>query len=286
MAIFRLLFIGDIVGDAGVSAVEYLLPILREQYTIDFCVANGENAHEGRGINEVIVKKLYRSGVDVITGGDHSFDKHLIFPYMAKDNRLLRPMNYPKGAPGYGYGVYPYEKLNTLVAVINLRGQSFFNNPIRCPFYTIDRVLEEVRNQTNLIFLDFHAEATAEKMAMAWYIDGRISAMAGSHTHVQTGDEQIFPQGMGYITDVGFTGPHDSVIGMDKTTAINRFLLQTPQKYKLAEGNIKLHGVLFYIEPRTGKTQKVLRLSLPYEPPVLQETPQEVREIEQSSKVS
>lgn len=260
----RILFIGDIVGQSGVDAVEQQLPHLRDLHKIDFCIANAENSHEGRGTNEVIVKKLHRAGVDVITGGDHSFDKHLIFPYMAKDNRLLRPMNYPKGAPGFGYGIYPHEKVGN-IAVLNLRGQAYFNNAIRCPFHTADYVLEVIGNQAAIIFVDFHAEASAEKLAMAWYLDGRITALAGTHTHVQTADERIFPQGTGYITDVGFTGPHNSVIGMDKQTAITRFMVQTPQKYLLGEGDVRINAIIFHIDIHTGKTTRMERLNIPVE---------------------
>lgn len=262
---FRILMIGDIVGQAGVDAVEQALPDLRQEKKIDFCIANAENSHEGKGVNEAIVRKLYKAGVDVLTGGDHSFDKHLIFPYMARDNRLLRPMNYPRGVPGYGYGVYAVESKGIKVAVINLRGQAFFQNPIRCPFQTADYVLEQIGEQAAAIFLDFHAEATAEKIAMAWYLDGRITAMVGTHTHVQTGDERIFPQGMGYLTDVGFTGPHNSVIGMDKNAALQRFLLQTPQKYQLGEGDVRINAAIYNIDLRYGKTLSIERLNLPVE---------------------
>jgi metallophosphoesterase (TIGR00282 family) len=275
---FKILFIGDIVGDDGLRVVEKLLPDLLKEHEIDFCIANGENAHEGKGINEYIVRKLYKAGVNVITGGDHSFDKHLIFPYMQRDRNLLRPMNYPKGVPGFGFGLFDCPARNTKVGVINIRGQAFFHNPIRCPFAAADIAIDELYKETRLIFVDFHAEASAEKYAMAYYLDGRVSVLAGTHTHVQTADEKIFPQGMGYITDVGFTGPHDSVIGMDVIAATNRFLLQTPQKYMLGKGNPRLNGAIFTLNMNFdqklnyGNTIQIERLNIGVELPVTEPT--------------
>lgn len=260
---FKLLFVGDVVGDPGIRAVERMVPELIDELQIDFTVINGENSHEGKGTNETIVKRLYRSGAQVITGGDHSFDKHLIFPYMAKDRRLLRPINYPSGAPGFGYGVYETQVPDTRIGVVNLRGQVFFSNPIRCPFRTIDKVLDDLAGETDLILVDFHAEATAEKVAMGHYLDGRVSALVGTHTHIQTADERVLPAGMAYITDVGFTGPHHSVIGMDIQTALSRFLIQIPQKYKLGEGRTTLQGVVISFEPQSnqqGKPRRALRI--------------------------
>jgi len=269
----RLLFIGDIVGDEGVRTVEKLLPEIIISRKIDFCIANAENSHEGRGTNEFIIKKLYKAGVNVVTGGDHSFDKHLIFPYMSKDRNMLRPMNYPKGVPGFGYGCYEHNNNGLKIGVINLRGQAFFNNPIRCPFTAADIAIEEISKETQIIFVDFHAEASAEKYAMSYYLDGRVSAICGTHTHVQTADEKILAGGTGYLTDVGFTGPHSSVIGMDISTALSRFLLQTPQKYVLGKGGLRLNAVIFEIDTqydeklRYGKTLSIERLNIPCELP-------------------
>jgi hypothetical protein len=260
MATLRLLHVGDIVGDPGLHTLYHLLPSLKEERQVDFCVVNGENSHQGRGLNERQVKKMYKAGADVITGGDHSFDKHLIFPYMKKDAHLLRPMNYPPGVPGRGYGIYTAVSAGVQVGVVNIRGQALFHNPIRCPFAAMKHALSELTPYTNLIFVDFHAEATAEKMAMAWFLDGSVSALSCTHTHVQTGDEQIFPQGMGYLTDVGFTGAHTSVIGMDINTAIERFRLQIPRKYQPATQGLQLHGILFDIDLATGKTVHLERL--------------------------
>jgi len=263
MGVIRLMFIGDIVGEDGVEFACQMIPVFRQKYKVHFCVANGENSHQGKGINEEIVKSLYKNGVDVISGGDHSFDKHLIFNYMKSDPKLLRPYNYPQGVPGFGYGVYDIPDTKHKISIINLRGLSFFNNPINCPFRALDYILSKVNTETILSFVDFHAEATAEKIAFAWYADGRVSAIAGTHTHVQTADAQIFPKGTGYITDVGFTGAHHSVIGMDIQTSINRFLYQTPQKYKTGEGSPRMNGIVFHIDTDTAKTIKLEPFTYP-----------------------
>jgi metallophosphoesterase (TIGR00282 family) len=206
---------------------------------------------------------MFQAGADVQTGGDHSFDKHLVFGYMNKEERLLRPMNYPKGVPGRGYGLYDLPELGIQIGVINLRGLAFFNNPIHSPMDAADRAIEELSAFTNLLVVDFHAEATAEKVAMGWYLDGRVSAIAGTHTHVQTGDERILPKGTGYITDVGFTGAQDSVIGLDIETSLERHRLQIPRKTKLAERNARILGVLFDLDDKTGKALKVQRINHP-----------------------
>lgn len=255
-----ILFIGDQVGEPAVGFTVSVLPQLIEQYGVDFCVVNGENAHQGRGINDQIVHKLLDAGVDVITGGDHSFDKHLVFPLMAREKRLLRPLNYPKGVPGFGYGLYDLPALDTKIAVVNLRGQAYFQNPINDPFRAADWVISEVSPHTKLIFVDLHAEATAEKAALGYYLDGRVSLVAGTHTHVPTADETILPQGTGFITDVGCTAPVHSIIGMDVKTAMDRFLLQTPQKYQLAEGRIALCGVHAELDIATGCCLKLQRV--------------------------
>ncbi len=247
----KVLFIGDIVGTPGLSLLETLLPSLINKYEADFVIANAENSHEGMGINEEIIRSLYRLGVHVITGGNHSFAKWKIYPYMKTDPNLLRPLNYPKGAHGFGYGIYDIPNSNSKIGVVNLQGRTYMQ-PIDDPFRSWDRVLEKVREQTNMIFIDFHAEATAEKMAFGWYVDGNASVLAGTHTHIPTGDARILPKGLGYITDVGMTGPYHSVIGMDKETAIKRFLIQTPHKYKVANGDNRICGLVTKIDPETG----------------------------------
>jgi 2',3'-cyclic-nucleotide 2'-phosphodiesterase len=246
-----ILFIGDIVGEPGLALVETLLPSLKSKYKADFIIANGENSHEGMGINEEIVKNLYSQGVHVITGGNHSFAKWKIYPYMKTDPALLRPMNYPRGAHGFGYGIYPVHGTDFSIGVINLQGRTFMQ-AIDDPFRTAEWVIDKIREETNIIFVDFHAEATAEKMAFAWHVDGLVSAIVGTHTHIPTNDARILPKGTGYISDSGMTGAYNSVIGMDKDVAIKRFLLGTPHKYSVANGDNRLCGVHIKIDTETA----------------------------------
>lgn len=258
----NVLFIGDIVGEPGIQLVESDLSKLVSEHDINFVIANGENSHEGMGINEDIVHRLYAAGVHVISGGNHSFAKWKIFPYMKTDQNLLRPLNYPKGAHGFGFGVYDIPQTDLKIAVINMQGRTFLP-AIDDPFSKMDWVLERVAGETNLIFIDFHAEATAEKMAMGWYVDGRASALVGTHTHIPTNDARILPDGLGYITDAGMTGPFDSVLGMDKETAIKRFKLATPHKYKLAAKDVRLCGVVYKLDVNNGQCLKIQPIIYP-----------------------
>lgn len=252
----NLLFVGDVVSDAGLALTDTFLQTIIKKYNSDFVVINGENAHEGMGTNEEIVKNFYRLGVHVVTGGNHSFAKWKIFPYMKTDKNLLRPLNYPKGAHGFGYGVYDIPGKGLKIGIVNMQGRTFMQ-PIDCPFRSADWVIEKIQEETNLIFVDFHAEASAEKQAFGWYVDGRVSVVAGTHTHVPTGDARILPRGTGYITDVGMTGAFNSVIGMDKDTAIKRFLLQTPHKYSSANGDNRMCGIHTVINTETGKCEHI-----------------------------
>lgn len=249
-------FIADIVGEPGLSLLETIFPSLRDKYKPDFIIANAENSHEGRGLNRHIVQRLYDIEVDVITGGNHSFDKWKIFSYMKTDDHLLRPLNFPKGNAGYGYGIYEIGKTGKKIGVLNLQGRTFMAD-IDDPFSTSDWALERIKEETNLIFVDFHAEATAEKMAYAWTVDGQVSVIVGTHTHTPTNDARILPKGTGYITDAGMTGPFDSVIGMDKDTSIRRFTLGTPQRYKIAENDNRMCGVVAKINTETGKCTSI-----------------------------
>lgn len=253
---------GDIVGEQAVRFAQHAVPQLRAVHNVDFCIANGENMHQGKGLNEHLCRKLLRSGVDVLTGGDHSFDKHLIFGYLAKEKRLLRPMNYPRGVPGSGFGVFTPDELGLPIAVINLRGNVFFNNPVQCPFRTADWVVEAVAKETNIIVVDFHAEATAEKVALAHYLDARVSAVFGTHTHVPTADHRVLPGGTGFVSDIGCTGPTHSVIGMDIHTAQQRFLLQTPQKYQVGSGPQELSGLLLELDSKSGHAIRLAHIRL------------------------
>jgi metallophosphoesterase (TIGR00282 family) len=252
----RIFFIADIVGETGIQLVETILPSLSDKYKPDFIIANAENSHEGRGLNRDIVKRLYDTGVNVITGGNHSFDKWKIFSYMKSDPNLLRPLNYPKGNAGYGYGIYDVPEKSKKLGVLNLQGRTFMPQ-IDDPFSTSDWALKNIKEETDLVFVDFHAEATAEKMAYAWYVDGEVSAVVGTHTHVPTNDARIFPNGTGYLTDAGMTGPFDSVIGMSKKTSIKRFTLGTPQRFNIAKNDNRLCGALIDIDTETAKCTSV-----------------------------
>ncbi len=199
-------------------------------------------------------------GIHVITGGNHTWDKYQSRGYLKAEPRSLRPLNYPKGTHGNGYYVADTKKGK--VAVVNMQGRTFMAT-IDCPFRTADWVVSKLRNETKVIFMDFHAEATAEKMAMAHHLDGKISVLVGTHTHVQTADERIFPKGTAFITDVGMTGPYDSVIGMKTVAALNRFIFQTPQRYETAEGEVHLCGMFFKVDSETGKTLELERITFP-----------------------
>jgi len=258
----RIMFIGDVVADPGINLLDTLLPSLIKKHKPDFVIANGENAHEGMGLNRTIVKNFYKLGIHVITGGNHSFAKWKIYPYMKEDKNLLRPFNYPKGAHGYGFGIYEIPGTDLKIGVMNLMGRTYMQ-PLDDPFSAADYVIDIIKKETNLIFLDFHAEATAEKMAMGWHVDGRVSVQVGTHTHIPTNDARILPDGTGYITDAGMTGAYHSVIGMDKDTALKRFQLQTPHRYKSADGDNRLSGILADVDTETGKCVHIESLLFP-----------------------
>jgi len=254
------LFVGDIIGQTDMEMVRMWLPGLINKYKADFVIANGENASDGKGCTEKEGLQLFNLGVNVITGGNHTWDKPQSQEYLKKEPRSLRPLNYPRGT--YGNGYYIAETPNGKVAVINLQGRSFMPM-IDCPFRAAESLIYKIKEQTKVIIIDFHAEATAEKIALANFLDGKISLLVGTHTHVQTADERIFPTGLGYITDVGMTGPYDSVIGMKTDAAINRFLYQTPQKYQSATENNHLSAIFAKIDEETGKTTQIERIFIP-----------------------
>ena len=256
----NIFFVGDIIGKPGIAMTQTWLPGLVKKYKVDFVIANGENVSDGKGCNEKEGKILFGLGINVITGGNHTWDKHTSQEYLKTEERYIRPQNYPKGTFGRGY--YITETKLGKIAVLNLQGRAFMAT-IDCPFRTADWVLERIKNETKVIVIDFHAEATAEKLALANYLDGKVSAFIGTHTHIQTADERILPKGTGYITDVGMTGPYDSVIGMKTEAAINRFIYQTPQKYQTAENDIHLCGVFVKIDIDSGKTIEIERILLP-----------------------
>lgn len=256
----NILFVGDIIGKPGLNIVQTWLPGLIQKYKADFVIANGENASDGKGCTDKEGKILFDLGVHVITGGNHTWDKHQSQDYLKNESRALRPLNYPKGT--YGNGFYIAETKKGKAAVVNLQGRTFMA-AIDCPFRAAEWVISRLKSETKIIIVDFHAEATAEKIAMANYLDGKVSALIGTHTHVQTADERIFPNGTAYITDVGMTGPYESVIGMKTQAAINRFLYQTPQKYETAENDVHLCGMFLKVDIESGKTIELERILFP-----------------------
>lgn len=256
----KILFIGDIVGAPGRRAVEELLPRIVDRYAIDLVVANGENASGGIGITPPVAEQLLGQGIDILTSGNHIWKHKEILAYLDDTDRLLRPANYPPETPGRGYAVVE-TAAGEPVAVVNLEGRVFMN-AIECPFRTVDRLLETIPPSVKTILVDMHAEATSEKQAMAWFLDGRVSAVIGTHTHVQTADQRILPGGTGYITDVGMTGPVDSVIGMKKEIILERFLSQRPQPFKVATHNIQLQGLVLQVDPQ-GRCRELIRLQVP-----------------------
>jgi metallophosphoesterase (TIGR00282 family) len=237
----RLLFIGDIVGSPGRHAVESLLPGLRERCEPDFVVVNGENSAGGLGITSKIARGLYRIGVDAITLGNHTYRHAEVYDFLDSDDRIVRPANYPKGNPGRGHTVV--EKDGIRLAVVNLSGTVFLD-AARSPFAEVDAILADLRGKADHVLVDFHAEATSEKVAMGWYLDGRVTACVGTHTHVPTADARVLPQGTAYITDVGMTGPRGGVIGVEKELAVKRFVTMMPVKFETATDDPWLNGVL------------------------------------------
>ena len=259
----RILFVGDIVGKAGRQAIEGLLERVIADRGIDFTVANAENAAGGMGITPVIASEFLDLGIDVLTSGNHIWAKKEILSFLDEEERLLRPANYPAGVPGRGAGIFQLGN-GRKVGVLNLEGRVFMRN-LECPFRTGEKEAEKLREKTPIVLVDFHAEATSEKMALAWFLNGRVSAVLGTHTHVQTSDEKILSGGTGYITDVGMTGPLASVIGIRRQAALERFLTQIPWKFDVATDEIELQGVIVEIEEENGKARKIERVRVPLE---------------------
>ncbi len=257
----NILFIADIVGKPGLEITSKLLPGLKEKYKIDFCIANGENGCEGKGLTVKLARTYFALGIDAITSGNHIWDNHDIYDSLDKDHRILRPANYPKGNIGKGSTIIENEQ-GLKLGVLNLQGRTFMFS-IECPFATALEEIRKLRKQTKLIFVDFHAEASAEKIALGWYLDGKVSAVVGTHTHVPTADECLLEHGTAYLTDAGMTGPFDSVIGLRKDLAIKRFLLQSPVRYKPATGNLRFCSVLVTADSETGKASSIQRIMLP-----------------------
>lgn len=260
----NILFIGDINGKPGRKIVKNLLPDIIKNKNVNFVIANGENVAGGFGITKEKYLELLSSGIDVVTTGNHIWDKKEVIELINCETNILRPANYPANNPGTGYGIFESKDKKFKVGVINLIGRIFMP-PAECPFATAQKIAEEISDKTKIIIVDIHAEATSEKQALGFYLDGKVSAVIGTHTHVQTADERILPLGTGFITDAGMTGPFDSVIGVEKETIIRRFLTLMPEKFEVAKTNLRLNAVLLSIDESTGKTKSIERINLKYE---------------------
>ena len=256
----RILFIGDIVGRPGRDLVRRGLAAIVDHHAIDLVVANAENAAAGFGITREVGEQLLDCGIHVMTSGNHIWDKKEALDYIGIEPRLLRPANFPAGAPGNG-AYLARTADGRSVGVVNVMGRVFML-PIDDPFAVVLREIESLRARTRIIFVDFHAEATSEKIAMGWHLDGRVTALVGTHTHVQTADERILPKGTAYLTDVGMTGPHDSVVGVEIEAALGKFLTGLPARFETATGNPRLNAVMIDADEQTGKATRIERLSL------------------------
>ncbi|MEW6770182.1 MAG: TIGR00282 family metallophosphoesterase [Bacillota bacterium] len=253
----RILMIGDIVGRPGRRAVKENLAAIRQGFGIDFTIANGENIAGGNGVTRETANELFGYGIDVLTGGNHIWDKKESYAFIAEEARLIRPANYPPEVPGAGYRVFPVGDCK--VAVVNLLGRVFMPD-VDCPFRRAEEILAELSAVTPVIVVDFHAEATSEKMAFGWFLDGRVSAVLGTHTHVQTADERVLPGGTAYITDVGMTGPRDSVIGVRTETIIAKYVTQLPKRFEVAGGPYQFDACVVTVDPVTGKALEIERI--------------------------
>lgn len=256
----KILVIGDIVGTQGVNKVREILPKIVKDREIDFVIANGENSADGMGITSKIFKELILSGVNVVTMGNHTWGKKDIFNII-DNSKLLRPANYPKGVQGNGYGIY--ECNSKKIAVINLIGRVDMNVLSENPFITVENIINKIKNEADIIIVDFHAEASAEKIAMGYFLDGKVTFIFGTHTHVATADEKILEGGTAYITDIGMTGPEKSVIGMDIEASLKRFVTTLPEKYKVStDNNIMCNACVLEVNDETCRTEKITRLKL------------------------
>lgn len=254
----RILAVGDVVGSPGREACVNIIPRFRVEENIDLVIANVENIAGGSSITEATTRELFNSGVDVMTSGDHIFRKKEAEALVQKNHKILRPANYPDSAPGCGSTVVETQS-GILVGVINLLGRVFLKT-VNCPFDVVKKEVGKLREQTSIIFIDFHAEATSEKIALGWFLDGKVSGVFGTHTHVQTADERILPHGTGFITDLGMCGPYHSVIGRKIDDSLKLFLTQMPVRLEVANDDARISGVIFEVDPQTGKTLTIRRV--------------------------
>jgi metallophosphoesterase (TIGR00282 family) len=255
----RILFIGDIMGKPGRELLRRGLAAIVDTHDIDLVLANGENSAAGFGVTPDIAKTLFEYGIDALTSGNHIWDKKEVLEYIAAEPRLLRPANFPASAPGRGRGLYRSRR-GQAVGVVNVMGRVFMA-PLDDPFAVVLKEIEALRAETRVVIVDFHAEATSEKIAMGWHLDGRATAVIGTHTHVQTADARVLPRGTAYITDVGMTGPHDSIIGIDTAAALSKFVTGLPSKFEVATANPRLNAVVITADPATGRAGAIDRLS-------------------------
>ncbi|WP_110953205.1 TIGR00282 family metallophosphoesterase [Anaerosinus massiliensis] len=255
----NILMIGDIYGKIGRQAVTQYIPALKTKYQLNLIIANGENSAGGVGITKKTLDEIYNSGVDVVTSGNHIWDKKEIFQFIDHERYLIRPANYPPQTPGKGYCIF--EVNNKKVGIANISGRTFMP-ALDCPFRKADEIIECLNQECDLILFDFHAETTSEKMAMGWYVDGRITCMVGTHTHIQTADERILPKGTAYITDLGMVGPWNSVLGVDRDLVIKKFLTGLPVKFDIASGPHVFCGLVIMIDDQTNQVQKVQRIMI------------------------
>jgi metallophosphoesterase (TIGR00282 family) len=256
----RILFIGDIFGKPGRDITQRAIPALVKRYELDLVIANVENSAAGFGVTGDIAETILGYGVDVMTTGNHVWDKKEILEYIPRQPKLLRPANFPAGVPGRGTWL-GQTRTGERIAVINVMGRVFMA-PLDDPFAVVLKEIDAVRGKAKIIIVDFHAEATSEKVAMGWHLDGRVACVVGTHTHVQTADDRILPKGTAYITDVGMTGPHDSVIGVERSAVIQRFLTGLPQRFETASENPRMNGILLTADERTGRALSITRLNL------------------------
>ncbi len=254
----KILILGDIVGSPGREAIRRLVPALRQEKGLDLVVANAENAAGGSGVTPPLAEELFAAGVDVLTSGDHIWKQREIVPYLERETRLLRPANYPPGTPGAG-AVEVKTASGLVVGVVNLMGRTFMQ-ALDCPFRRALEEIDEIRLRTKIIVVDVHAEATSEKMALGRFLDGKVSAVVGTHTHVQTADEKILPQGTAYITDLGMTGPLDSILGRRVDQILERFLTSMPVRFEMAKDDVEIQGVIMEIEPASGRALAIERI--------------------------
>jgi metallophosphoesterase (TIGR00282 family) len=259
----RVLILGDVMGRPARRAAQDLVPSLIKKENIDLVVANAENSAGGMGVDIKSAKELLSAGVQILTSGNHIWKKKEIYSYLDQQDHLIRPANFPEGAPGKGWCIWQRNSLKALI--INVMGRVFMPNHVEDPFRCVDLIIKEQRDHAPVVIVDMHAEATSEKYAMGWYLDGRASVVFGTHTHVQTADERILPGGTAYITDVGMCGAFDSVIGMERETVIRGFISQLPRQFEVATDNVVLQGIIVDVDGQSGRAQEIRRLRIPWQ---------------------